>query len=839
MAPRQGRRRVALVSAAVLVVSGISPTSAAGPADPSIAAIGAISAREGTDPADLQLIHEQLAPAQDGAVWAGKLADRRTGHVHIAYVTSSGEVVAGVPELGSLGTTRTTGIAGVAAKQDHALTVALASDPGADTTLPIAVWLDADVTKAEQTVRDRHAEVEWLAGRPVVSSLEQARQIRTELWDARRVVYAQVSDLMAVEIEARGGSVAYASTSAPLLFADVPASEVAGLAAQPAVRSLGLEGNWATEMSSAGATVRADWSTGAADQGNGVRVGVVEYHNVRNTGDMAGQVVRSFSTTGRLAYGSGANDHPTWVAGAIAGLSPSFRGVAPGADIVSASTGGYSPSVATDRAIIAAADWAVAPNGGDADVINASIGQDTSIGAEEARRYFDSIGWEDGRLVVAASGNYVTFGNWDVVSPATGYNVLTVGGVNDRNTGSWSDDRLWYAPGSNGASYRDRTDASWNSHGDYNKPNLSAPAVSVRTANGMIGDGTSVASPIVAGIAAQLISRAPLLASWPEATRAVLMAGALRRTPMPDGSRSADHEGVGTADALWSNRILDNGGFGGYRVGSMSAGQVPTQSIPVIKGQRVRAVVAWSSHTSGGSNTGKANTLTADLDLRLVGPNGAVTWGATFDNSYEVVETVAAATGTLSIQIRSGRFDSSAEPYGLAWTVSGPFVDADDSEFRGDILWALKAGVTAGCASDRFCPTSAVTREQMASFLRRAGGLEPTARDYFRDDATSQHQGDINAVAAAGITAGCAEGRYCPRAPVTRAQMASFLVRALKLQPTVTDYFGDDEGSPHEADINALAAAGVTGGCATGRFCPGRTVTRGQMAAFLHRGFGP
>ncbi|MGI8657391.1 MAG: S8 family peptidase [Candidatus Limnocylindria bacterium] len=840
MAPRLGRRLAAMTFIGMLVIGNTtSPSRAVGPGDPATAAIEAVSAREGIAAADLQLIHQQLAPAADGVAWAGKLADRRTGDVHITYVTSSGDVVAEVPDGGSAASLSTTGVAGVTAKQDRALTVALARDPESDTTLPIAVWMDADLTGAERSVRDRHAEVDWLAGRPVVSSLEQAREIRGELWDARRVVYAQAADSMAAEIEARGGSVAYVSTSAPLLFADVPASEVAGLAAQPAVRSLGLEGNWATEMSSAGATVRADWSRGSADQGNGVRVGVVEYHNVRTTGDMAGQVVRSFSTTGRLAYGTGANDHPTWVAGAIAGLSPSFRGVAPGADIVSASTGGYSPSLATDRAIIAAADWAVAPNGGDADVINASIGQDTSVGAEEARRYFDSIAWENGRLVVAAAGNYVTFGNWDVVSPATGYNVLTVGGVNDRNTGSWSDDRLWYAPGSNGASYRDRTDASWNSHGDYNKPNLSAPAVSVRTANGMIGDGTSVASPIVAGIAAQLIARAPVLASWPEATRAVLMAGALRRTPMPDGSRSADHEGVGTADALWSNRILDNGGFGGYRVGSMSAGQVPTQSIPVIKGQRVRAVVAWSSHTSGGSNTGKADTLTADLDLRLVGPNGAVTWGATFDNSYEVVEAVAAATGTLSIQIRSGRFDSSAEPYGLAWTVSAPFVDADDSEFRGDILWAWMTGVTAGCASDRFCPTTAVTREQMASFLRRAGGLKQTARDYFRDDATSQHEGDINAVAAAGITAGCAVGRYCPRAPVTRAQMASFLVRALKLPPTATDYFGDDEGSPHEADINALAAAGVTGGCATGRFCPGRTVTRGQMAAFLHRGFGP
>ena len=51
-------------------------------------------------------------------------------------------------------------------------------------------------------------------------------------------------------------------------------------------------------MSSAGPTVGANWTSGAGDQGNGIRVAVVEYQNVRNTGDMSGQVVRSHSTTG-------------------------------------------------------------------------------------------------------------------------------------------------------------------------------------------------------------------------------------------------------------------------------------------------------------------------------------------------------------------------------------------------------------------------------------------------------------------------------------------------------------------------------------------------------------
>jgi hypothetical protein len=271
----------------------------------------------------------------------------------------------------------------------------------------------------------------------------------------------------------------------------------------------------------------------------------------------------------------------------------------------------------------------------------------------------------------------------------------------------------------------------------------------------------------------------------------------------------------------------------------MQPGQVVVQEVPVIAGQTVRAALAWSSHTSGGSNTAKGDVLSADLDLRLVAPNGASAGSYTFDNSYEAVDIRIGATGTLRIEIRPTRFDASEEPFGLAWAIRGPFTDIDASPFRSDILWAATTGITAGCAPDRFCPGAPVTREQMASFLRRADSLPPTSRDYFSDDDASQHEGDINAIASARITGGCASGRYCPRNAVTRGQMASFLVRALNLTPSAVDAFQDDEGDLHESAINALAAAGITGGCGPSAFCPRATVTRGQMAAFLHRGYGP
>jgi hypothetical protein len=69
--------------------------------------------------------------------------------------------------------------------------------------------------------------------------------------------------------------------------------------------------------------------------------------------------------------------------------------------------------------------------------------------------------------------------------------------------------------------------------------------------------------------------------------------------------------------------------------------------------------------------------------------------------------------------------------------------------------------------------------------------------------------------------------------------MAAFIVRALGLSVPVENPFVDTVGNTFQADIQALAAAGITRGCnppVNDRFCPEDDVTRGQMAAFLNRG---
>ena len=92
------------------------------------------------------------------------------------------------------------------------------------------------------------------------------------------------------------------------------------------------------------------------------------------------------------------------------------------------------------------------------------------------------------------------------------------------------------------------------------------------------------------------------------------------------------------------------------------------------------------------------------------------------------------------------------------------------------------------------------------------------------------------------VTSGCATGplRFCPDRAVTRAQMATFLVRAFNIDAASGAGFTDTAGNTHEANIDALAAAGITAGCETEplRYCPNKHVTRAQMATFLARALG-
>jgi hypothetical protein len=167
----------------------------------------------------------------------------------------------------------------------------------------------------------------------------------------------------------------------------------------------------------------------------------------------------------------------------------------------------------------------------------------------------------------------------------------------------------------------------------------------------------------------------------------------------------------------------------------------------------------------------------------------------------------------------------------------GGFVDTAGHPHGTNIGKVAAAGIAGGFPDNTFRPNDAVSRGQMATFIARGYRLPPASSPTFCDIEGNTHEANIRAVAAAGIASG-AGGCYNPGGRVTRAQMAAFLARAEDLDLDVGGpSFCDTAGHQFEREIRAVAAAGIAagnGGC----YDPNGFVTRGQMATFLVRALG-
>ena len=181
---------------------------------------------------------------------------------------------------------------------------------------------------------------------------------------------------------------------------------------------------------------------------------------------------------------------------------------------------------------------------------------------------------------------------------------------------------------------------------------------------------------------------------------------------------------------------------------------------------------------------------------------------------------------------------------------NGRFVDVVDAHrsHRGDIETLAAAGVTVGCnrSGTMFCPDQTVTRAQMAAFILRALGVEidsALSDTGFEDvNPKSGLAPYVAKIAELGIIPPRSSSAFDPTGPVTRADMAWFMVRAIEsLDPVAepADLFADVEDPDLKPVVEALYSADVTRGCGVEPliYCPDRPVSRAQMASFLVRAF--
>ena len=215
--------------------------------------------------------------------------------------------------------------------------------------------------------------------------------------------------------------------------------------------------------------------------------------------------------------------------------------------------------------------------------------------------------------------------------------------------------------------------------------------------------------------------------------------------------------------------------------------------------------------------------------------------------AYDLEDVVAAhihcaavgANGPVGVTLFSGG------PVAPDGTLASATITAPDA--ANACGWADMAAVAAALQSgDTYVNVHTFPANPGGEIRGQNSALDPTATEggRFGDDDGTTHEGNIEVIAAASISLGCnppLNTSFCPGDSLTRGQMAAFLFRTLNLKPVAMDFFTDDDGTLFETEINAIAAQGITKGCnppLNTSFCPDDSVTRGQLASFFVRALG-
>jgi extracellular elastinolytic metalloproteinase len=184
--------------------------------------------------------------------------------------------------------------------------------------------------------------------------------------------------------------------------------------------------------------------------------------------------------------------------------------------------------------------------------------------------------------------------------------------------------------------------------------------------------------------------------------------------------------------------------------------------------------------------------------------------------------------------------------------VGTPFVDVTPDNVFGTFICILaQRGVTVGCNPNppMYCPGQPTTRAEMAVFISRALGQfnprTPLSQRYADVTPSNFAYAAIEEVASRGIvsTLNCPAGNFCPNAPITREEMAIWIIRALgdfnPSTPAMQRFNDVPSSRPGYAFIEEMFQRGITLGCSTvpPLYCPDDPVTREQMATFLVRAF--
>lgn len=491
-----------------------------------------------------------------------------------------------------------------------------------------------------------------------------------------------------VDLAAQGFSPAGVSPYAPLIYVELPRSAIQALAWRPDIDAIYGPNENFDLMDNAKPTQKGNVVDSLGFDGTGTRVAIVEDSRI----EFNNPYLEAGAT--RLPADPNVDQHATATAGMVASQHGTYQGIAQGVDLLSANGTDYA-----DANMSAAIDWAVSQN---ADTINNSWGSNAgTTSLNEHDRHLDYIVRNQWHVVTVAAGNEGE-ATGRVTSPARAYNVISVGNHNDNDSLTWDGDTMHPS-----SSYIDPGSG-------IQKPEVAAvggagivSTIDASPWTGDVGYGTSYAAPMVAGLAAILQDREAGLLSNPEAVKAIIMATALQN--IEGASRLSNRDGAGAVDMLAAFRAADEGW---WAVRPTTAAAFPySYFIYAHAGEKVRAAIAWSSNPNSGYTT---DPLEADLDLRVYDPGGVfVTSSTSLNNSYEIVEFTAGATGTYELEITAYRFNGTSEYVAAAWWLGHTRLEAGVPQTLG----------TPAIARDYFTVTP-------GNFWQAVGIRSPAGSDY-------------------------------------------------------------------------------------------------------------
>jgi hypothetical protein len=502
------------------------------------------------------------------------------------------------------------------------------------------------------SVADRKAIKEQLATDETVAAFD------TETWDSAEATFsnAEMDRVEAlttpfVEELRKQGYEATANASAPMINVTMPVKLIQEYANRADVDTIYMGAKMGNEMNIARKVIGANTVNSRGITGTNSRIAVVEFAGmVSSTNPYLSGITRD------NLYNCAVNWHVTSIAGIIRSTHATYRGVAPGTDLwVGCGTTDAQLQTMTTRANT----W-----GADTYSLGWYSGSNHYPGAMD--KFYDIFMFTYVDLVIKAAGNRGALDGW-ITPPGLGYNTLTVGNFNDRNTVSTSDDVMsptssWMDPLSD--------------HGDREKPEVVAPGtniLSTSTASPWVGfnySGTSISAPMVVGMTALLYQRNANLKAWPEATKAIIMATAIQNKE--GASRLSDKDGAGGVWAPEADLVSRNntifGRWGGNRYTCSSVTNWNLTTMDLYAGYKTRVVIVWDQNPNYAYYSSKPS---ADIDLQVYNPsNTLVASSHSWDNTYEIVEFTPSVTGIFTLQVDKYRCDLT--PAWIAWAWSQP-----------------------------------------------------------------------------------------------------------------------------------------------------------------------